>query len=338
MKTMSRRTVLKLAVSTAFLSGKLRASAQKGVKMKQTYDVLIIGGGAAGLTAALSLGRMRRAVVVFDDGRPRNAPAAHMNNFPGRDGTPPEEWREEIRENLKKYKTVKFEKLSVSSITHHEGGFLATTTTGETYESKKVILAHGVSEQLPTIPGLIDVWGKSVFFCPYCHGFEVQYQPIGVIANGDKAMHVLTMMSALSKNVVLFTDGPSSLNDEQEKILKKNGVVIHTSSVAKLHHRGPQLDAVELKSGEIIKRSALFLIPQLPFKQKSALGFELGCELTDLGLYKVNEKNETSVKGVFAGGDDMTMMHSVLIAASQGMLAAAGANFDLLDQQFRNHP
>ncbi len=300
--------------------------------MDTNHDVLIIGGGPAGLSAALSLGRMGRTALVCDDGRPRNAPSAHMNNFPGHDGLSPSAWRDEVRKNLQKYPTIHFQAGRVETVKKEGAAFIAEFSSGERTKFRKVILAYGVRDNLPPVPGLAELWGKAVFHCPYCHGFEVRGHALGMVANGDIAAHMAPMIYSLSQDLILFTNGPAQLKDEVRALLSSRGVRVIEDSIAALETQGETLRAVKLQNGETVSRDALFWSPSLPYTLKSSIGRALGCELTETGLYQADILGKTSVSGVFAAGDNANMMHSVLNAASAGQRAGAGAVFELVNE------
>lgn len=302
--------------------------------MNKLMDVLIIGGGPAGLSAAMSLGRIGRTALVCDDARPRNEASEHLNNFPTQDGIHPATWRKEARRDLEKYKTIQFFSGSVASVEKHTNFFRARLSSGEVTDFRKVILAYGIQDRLPAIPGLKELWGKAVFHCPYCHGFEVRNHKLGLVGNGKFLAHGIPMFSALSKDVVVFTNGPADFPEELKLQMKKNNIEIVEKKIKKLLFEGTRLQGLEFEDGTVKERDALFATPLLPFQMKSDIGQSLGCEKNDMGLYQVNEMKQTSVPGVFAAGDNMTMMQSVLQAAASGSMAGAGAVFELVNEDF----
>ncbi len=292
--------------------------------MKSDYEVLVIGGGPAGLGAAMALGRLRRSVLVCDDFRPRNLAAAHMHNFAGNEGLSPLEWRKKARQDVEQYDTVKFFEGAVTSVVKIHGGFEATLSSKSSVTVKKVILAYGVQDRLPPIPGMQELWGKSVFQCPFCHGFEYRGRRVGVIANGALAMRVLPMIFGVTSDITLFTHGKSELTAEQTEILRRRKVRIVEHPVEKLIHDG---------GGELIEQDAI-LGGGPPFQMKSDVGESLGCEKNEMGLYKVGEGNRTNVPGIYAAGDSITMQQSVVGALATGQWAGATASQDLLNEAF----
>ena len=300
--------------------------------MKSDYEVLVIGGGPAGLGAAMALGRLRRSVLVCDDFRPRNLAAAHMHNFAGNEGLSPLEWRKKARQDVEQYDTVKFFEGAVTSVVKIPAGFEATLSSKSSVAVKKVILAYGVQDRLPPIPGMQELWGKSVFQCPFCHGFEYRGRRVGVIANGALAMRVLPMIFGVTSDITLFTHGKSELTAEQTEILRRRKVRIVEHPVEKLIHDGNALHGA-IAGGELIEQDAI-LGGGPPFQMKSDVGESLGCEKNEVGLYKVGEGNRTNVPGIYAGGDGMTMQHSVLGALATGQSAGIAAALDLLNEAF----
>lgn len=283
--------------------------------MNTKYDVAIIGGGPAGLSAALTLGRGNRSVIVFDDNRPRNAPSAHMNNFPSRDGTPPNEFRELIKKDLMKYKKIHFSQNRINEIKRTDAGFVLDGN----FEVKRILLAHGIKDNFPPIPGMKELFGKSIFHCPYCHGYELLNAPMGMVGDKEYADHMSVLLRNLSSDLILFSDGA--------EVGEYPGIKVYKEKIVALIHEGEQLTGVKLESGEIVKRSFLFTRPKLTLS--SDIGVKLGCELTETGLYKVSEMGLTSVTGVYAAGDISTPMQSVLMACASGSKAAAMMNLEI---------
>ncbi|GBF37158.1 NAD(P)/FAD-dependent oxidoreductase [Leptospira johnsonii] len=301
--------------------------------MKFDFEALIIGGGPAGLSAALALGRMSRTALVCDDSRPRNAASSHLNNFPTRDGIHPAEWRKLVRKDLEKYNTISFFEGSVLSVEKSGPGFAAKLSSDKTFYFKKVILAYGVEDEHLPIPGYKELWGKSIFHCPYCHGFEVKGSKIGLIGNGDMLMYMLPLIFDLASDLIVFTNGKAELQEEQKDLLKKKKIRLIEEKITGFIYEGEKLKAVTFENEETIEREALYALPSFPFKLKSKIGEELGCEKDKFGFYKVGEKGKTSVDGVYACGDNASGAHSVLLAAASGGMAGAGIVHELLSEK-----
>lgn len=301
--------------------------------VKWDHEVLVIGGGPAGLGAAMSLGRLQRSVLVCDDFRPRNLAAAHMHNFASHEGQSPLEWRKKAKKDVEQYDTVRFFEGAVTAVVKIPGGFEATLSSKSLVKIKKVILAYGVQDRLPAIPGMQELWGKSTFTCPFCHGFEYRGRKIGVIGNnGALVMRVLPMIFGVTSDITLFTQGKSELTAEQTEILRRRKVRIVEHPVEKLIHDGDVLHGA-IAGGERIELDAI-LGGGPPFQMKSDVGESLGCEKNEMGLYKVGEGNRTNVPGVYAAGDSMTMQQSVVGALATGQWAGASATQDLLNEAF----
>lgn len=289
----------------------------------ESIEVLIVGGGAAGLAAALTFGRLRRQVWVCDAGEPRNAPARHMHNFPGFDGVPPAQWRERVLQELTHYPSVQHQALKVLALTPEAGGFRAQLSSGQSLWTQKVLLATGVQDVLPEIPGLLALWGKTVVHCPFCHGFEFQDQRLALLGQGDMALHMLAMLLGLSRDIIVFTQGPAQFTATQRQALTVQGVSLIETPVVRLQGEGDQLLALELANGETVARDALYLAPEFPVVQRSPLVQELGCALDPQGWVTVDDMGQTSVPGVYAAGDMAGMRgQSVLNSAASGSMTA----------------
>lgn len=301
--------------------------------MNPDHEVLVVGAGPAGLGAAMALGRLRRTALVCDDGRPRNKPAAHMHNFPGAEGMPPLEWRERARADVERYPTIRFQGTTVEAVEAQDGGFAARLASGDRVRVKKIVLAHGIQDKLPAIPGLRDLWGSSVFHCPFCHGYENRDGKLGIIANATQAMHALPMLHGLTSDLILFTSGQSDLTREQRATLERRGVGLIEGTVERVVHENGELRGV-LVDGRLVTRTAILVAPLAPYRMTSVIGESLGCAKTEMGLYAVSEGNRTSLPGVYAAGDNMSGMQSVLAACAAGQLAGATAARDLLQEAF----
>ncbi len=294
-------------------------------------EVLVVGGGSAGLSAALVLGRARRRVVVIDRGQPRNGPAEASHSFFTRDGTPPAELLRIGRAQLQPYESVEVRAGEVAAIDRAPDGFAARLADGATLTSRIVLLASGVVDLLPPVEGLEALWGRSAFTCPYCHGWEVRDQPLAVLSSGPHALEFMRLLRQWSTDLVLCTNGPSGLDEPQRRQLSELGVALRETPIARLEGRGGQLERVVLDDGEALPRHALFVATQI--RARSELARQLGCDTTDqgpiAGRIVVNRMGLTSAPGVYAAGDSASLMHQVVLAAASGMQAGAAINYEL---------
>ncbi len=297
-------------------------------------DVIIIGAGPAGLSAALILGRIRRRVLVIDSREPRNAASATSHSFFTQDGTPPLELLRIGREQLRPY-GVEVLDAEVADAFREGDGFTVVLNDrqgGSRRSARRLLLATGVVDPLPEIEGLRELWGKSVLHCAYCHGWEVRDQPLAVYADGGSAAEIVALVRCLSSDVVLCTDGPADLGDERE-LLDRNGVPVREERIVRLEGRDGQLERIVFADGTDLPRHALFL-PTRP-RQHSGLAERLGCALTDLGLVQVNADGLTTVPGVYAAGDLALRRHQVVVASADGAIAGIAINHDLAWGEFR---
>jgi thioredoxin reductase len=293
------------------------------------YDVAIIGGGAAGLSGALVLGRARRRVVVIDAGSPRNAPAAHMHGFLSRDGMPPAELLELARHEASRYgvELVSGEVVSV------EPGFSIQLGGGDTIEARRLLLATGATDELPELPGVRERWGRDFLHCPYCHGWEVRDQPLGVLATGPGSVDYAQLIRQWSDDVVYFAHTHELATGEREQ-LGARSIHVVDGEVQQLVVEEESLSGVALADGHIIPRAALFIRPNMR-PRLSGLVEKLGCELDDLGFLRVDSVGLTTAPGVWAAGNVANPRAQVITAAGEGSAAAIAINADLVQEDVR---
>ncbi len=295
-------------------------------------DVIIIGGSYAGLSAAMALGRSLRNVLIIDNGKPCNIQTPHSHNFITHDGKSPEQITTVAKEQVLNYDTIKF--LKGTAITGKKTGheFEIHTEAGEIYTSGKLLFASGIADQLPLVKGFSACWGISVLHCPYCHGYEVKGNKIGLIGNGELGFEMCRLIHNWSKDLMLFTNGKSNLTGEQEEILKSKHIEIVEEEIVSFEHSQGYIKEINLSDGSGQKVTAVFT--RVGFKQHCLIPEELGCELTDQGYIKVDNFTRTTVKGVFAAGDSTTMMRAVSVAVAAGTMAGACINKELIEEQF----
>lgn len=293
-----------------------------------TYDVVIAGGGPAGLSAALALGRARKRVLLCDSGARRNAAAERVYNFVTRDGTPPDEFRRIAREQLARYASVEVRDERIASITGARGAFRAQLA-GDSVEARRVLLCTGMVDTMLPIEGFSELWGRSVFQCPYCHGWEVRDRAWGFLAGAAEWPQVLPFIAKLTGwtgDVTVFANGVE-VPEDVARVLSKAKVRMETASVTRLVASDGHLSAVELAGGQRVPCEVLFAHPP---QRQTELVRALGVDLDEAGYVRVDPmKRETSVPGVYASGDLTTRTQGAVIAAASGMMAAAQVNAEL---------
>lgn len=303
------------------------------MKNIQQFEVAIIGGASAGLSAALILGRSARKTVVFDAGEPRNRPAAHAHNVFTRDGESPLEILATAREQLKVYPSVTIVPERVITAAKEDGLFRLETASGETFVVRKVILATGVKDILPEIEGIQALWGNKVIHCPYCHGWEVRNTPIAFIANDEVAAHQIPLLYNLNKDLTIFTNGTSTFSAEQQAKFRERGIRFIETQVIAIEDTADGI-RIRLADGEAHDKHAAYVRPaRLQFHNELAV--QLGCELDESGAIKVDESQQTTIPGVFATGDVAhPMMHQVMVAVAGGLRAGGMCNAQISTEDF----
>jgi thioredoxin reductase/SAM-dependent methyltransferase len=293
-------------------------------------DVLIIGGGAAGLSAAVALGRSRRSVTVLDAGSPRNAPAEGVHNFLTRDGTPPSELLAIGRKEVEQYGGV-----IVSGEARHAqripGGFAVTADDGRVFTARRLLVTTGLTDELPDLPGVREGWGHTVLHCPYCHGWEVRDQAIGILATSPFAVHQALLFRQLSDDVVLFQHTAPALPAEQEAQLRARGIRIETSPVASVSPSG-----VRLEDGSFVARQAIVVAPKFVANTRilEELGLPAQQHPNGFGMHvPAKPTGATDVPGVYVAGNVTDLAAQVVVAAGQGLMAGAAINAELCEEE-----
>lgn len=299
---------------------------------QKNFDVIIIGGSYSGLSAAMSLGRALRQVLVIDSGLPCNRQTPYSHNFITQDGEKPAAISAKAKLQVDLYKTVHFYNGLAIKAVKNENGFQVSTESGETFNSRKILFATGVKDLLPEIKGFADCWGISVLHCPYCHGYEVKNEKTAIISNGEIAFDFAKLISNWTKDLRLCTNGKSTLTLEQTEILKQHGVQIFEEEIDSLEHKEGYIQNIIFKNKEKVEVKAIYARP--PFEQHCSLHTVLGCENNEQGLIKVDTMQKTNIGGVYASGDCTTQMRSVAIAVSTGSFAGAVINKELIDEDF----
>ncbi|MGY1747516.1 NAD(P)/FAD-dependent oxidoreductase [Blastococcus sp. SYSU D00695] len=308
--------------------------------MSERVDVLVIGGGAAGLSGALALVRARRRVLVVDAGSPRNAPAAGVHNFLTRDGTPPAELVAAGRAEVAGY-GGEVRDGRVTAARRVDGGFEVSLADGSTVLARRLLVATGVTDELPDVPGLAQLWGTDVLHCPYCHGWEVRDQPVGVLASSPMAVHAALLWRQWTPDVTLFLHTAPDPSEEEWEQLAARGIEVVTGEVAGLETEGGRLSGVRLASGAVVPRRAL--VAQTRVRAPGELLAELGLVPAEAGMNGVvfgevlptGPDGATSVPGVWVAGNAGDVRAQVVVAAAQGLAAAGQVNMDLVLEDTR---
>jgi thioredoxin reductase len=293
-------------------------------------DVVIVGGGPAGLGAALVLGRMRRRVLMVDAGHPRNAPAAHAHGFLTRDGTPPGDLLAFGREEVRAV-GVRIEVGSVVEVERVDGGFRVVHDAGPAVLARTLLVATGLTDELPEIDGMRDRWGRDVLHCPYCHGYEVRDRPVGVIAASRLSVHQALLVRQLSDDVVLFRHTVGDLGEDAQRLAAR-GITVVDGEVAGLAVRDDRLVGVRLASGRVVEREAVFVAPF--FRAQSTVLTALGVELQETPQFVTavtDADGATSVPGVWAAGNVSDARAQIVTSAAAGARAAQAINTHLLE-------
>ncbi|MBO0949561.1 NAD(P)/FAD-dependent oxidoreductase [Fibrella forsythiae] len=300
---------------------------------EQAYDVLIIGGSNAGLSAAMLLGRSLRRVLVIDAGKPCNQQTPHSHGFLTRDGETPAAISAIAREQVSHYPTVEFWADTAISATQVRNGFTVTTAGGASVSARKLLLTTGIADIMPDLTGFAECWGISVLHCPYCHGYEVHSQPLGVLANGETGYELATLIQHWTGKLTLYTNGSSTLTEAQRQTMEQLHIPIVETPVAALEHNAGQLTALRFTDGTRAHPTAIFA--RVPFQHHTDIASQLGCAMTKNNLIQATEFGETNVPGLFAAGDTTNPFRQVGIAIANGSKAAAWINRELITEDLQ---
>lgn len=300
--------------------------------MKSVFEVVIIGGSYAGLSAAMALGRSLREVLIIDSGLPCNRFTPHSHNFITHDGVAPAEIARQARRQVERYETVHFHEGLAVEGRKTEAGFEVKTQSGEVFFGKKLVFATGIKDKMPDIEGFAACWGVSIIHCPYCHGYEFRGQKTGIWANGQRAFHIASLVNNLTHDLTLLTAGKPDFTAEQLEKLEKHHIQIVETEIAAIEHEQGLVKNVVFKDGKKLPFNAVYAA--IPFAQHSDIPAALGCELTEQGYLKTDPFQKTSVAGIFACGDNSSMMRSVANAVYGGNLAGAMVNMVLTEESF----
>ncbi len=308
--------------------------------MAETYDVVVVGGGAAGLSGALMLGRSRRSVLVVDAGEPRNAPAAGVHGFLTRDGTSPAALLAAGRADVGRYGVELLDGRVASAIALDDGTFTVRLDDGREVSSRRLLVATGLVDELPDVPGIRERWGRDVLHCPYCHGWEVRDQAIGVLASGPFAVHQALLFAQWTADLTLFLHTTARSGDEEVEQLAARGITVVEGEVSALEVVEDRLAGVRLDHGEVIACEALTVTPR--FVARSAVLASLGLAAVPhpLGIevgehFQADAMGLTAVPGVWVAGNVADLTAVVVGVADAGVRAGAAINADLIAEDSR---
>ncbi|HYG77306.1 MAG TPA: NAD(P)/FAD-dependent oxidoreductase [Planctomycetota bacterium] len=296
--------------------------------MRSRYDVLIVGGGPAGLSAALWLGRCQRRTLLCDAGRPRNSASHGLHGFLTRDATPPAEFNRMGREQLAVYPSVEIRDTEVLDAAHAPHGFDVTLAVDHRVSCRKLLLATGVKDILPEIPHFADYYGRSIFHCPYCDGWEMRGKRLALLASGQAALDVGLLLRLWSDSVTITSHGAAELNAEERSRLARHNIAVREDLITGLEGEDGCLNALVFESGERLPCDGLFF--STGKYQHSPLAAKLGCKFEDEGCVAVGKYQATNVPNLFVAGDASGSMQLAVVAAAEGTQAAIAINKALL--------
>ncbi len=300
------------------------------MESRTDFDAIVIGGSFAGLSTAMQLARARRSVVVIDAGQPRNRFAEHSHGFFGQDGSEPQAMIAQAREQVLAYPTVRFVQDEAIAV-HREGDehFSVALASGETRTGARLLLAHGVQDVLPEIPGVRERWGKTVAHCPYCHGYEVAGKQLGVLRTKPGSFHHAQLINEWGP-VTYFLNGENDLDPADRADLERRGITIEPTPIAGLLGDAPGLDGVRLRDGRFIELDALFLAPDITL---GGLHEQLECAIDESPngpVIRTDQFKQTTTPNVYAAGDLATPMWNITLASADGVVAGAAMHRSLV--------
>ncbi|MEW6980054.1 NAD(P)/FAD-dependent oxidoreductase [Bacillus pumilus] len=296
-------------------------------------DCAIIGGGPAGLNAALVVGRGRNQVIVFDDEQPRNRVTQESHGFITNDGMTPFEIRKAGEADLQTYPNIQMKRSRIVDIQKKEDRFTLLTHEGDTVESKKIILATGLQDMLPEIKGIHDVYGKTLFSCPFCDGWELKDKALALIAENQRALHMAKLLSNWTKDLIVFTNGQQVLAEKERVLLSAHSIQVIDVPIVSIENDNGQLCSLQLANGERVKREGGFVASD--FKQSAPFAEKLGCQMTKNAGIETDILGRTSVSGVFACGDNLGGPAQLVLAAAAGSQAGMGVIHELVQEAFQ---
>ncbi|GLX02540.1 NAD(P)/FAD-dependent oxidoreductase [Microtetraspora sp. NBRC 16547] len=309
--------------------------------MDETYDVVVVGGGAAGLSGALTLARARRSVLVVDEGRPRNAPAGHVHNYLGREGTPPAELAAAGRDEVTRYGGQIVSGRAAAAAKDGDG-FLVTLDDARHVRARRLLVTTGLVDELPDVPGLAERWGRDVLHCPYCHGWEVRDRRVGVLATGPLAWHQAELWRQWSPDVLVLLHHTPPPDAERAERLAARGIVVMDGPVAGVETAGDTLTGVRLASGEVVALDAVVVASRLSARADVLESLGLETVEVEIGGHVIGTRvpadptGATAAPGVWVAGNVADVQTQVIASAAAGLTAGAAINADLIAEDTRD--
>ena len=296
------------------------------------FDVIIVGGSYAGLSAGMSLGRSLKQVLIIDSGLPCNRQTPHSQNFITQDGEKPIEIAKKAKLQVSRYQSIEFYQGIAEKGEILEKGFEITTQQGDKFTSSKLIFATGIRDIMPDISGFSECWGKSVIHCPYCHGYEHRNKKTGIFISNERAFHLTQLVNNLTDKLSILTSGVSIFNDEQLEKLGKHQIPIIEDQVIAFEHKHGQIKNIVFEGNKKVSFDTIY--SSVPFEQHCNIPVDLGCELNEQGYIKVDGFQKTNIPGIYAIGDCSSPMRSVANAVAAGNFAGAMVNMELTEERF----
>jgi thioredoxin reductase len=294
------------------------------------YDVIIIGGGPAGLSAALILGRCRRSVLLCDAGDPRNSRSTAIHGYLTRDGIAPEDFTVSARGDLERYDTVRLERAQVQSAARNGKTFSVILADGQERKARRLLLATGVVDEIPAVPCIEEFYGTSVHHCPYCDGWELRDQPIVAYGKGAHVTGLAMTLRTWTRHLLVCTDGPGLFEEADRDLLRRHQIGVREERILRLEGSEGRLERVVFETGGPHPCRALFF--STGQRQRSSIAADFGCEFTDKGTVLTGHCETTNVPGLFVAGDASKATQFVIVAAAEGAEAAVEINRSLEEE------
>lgn len=298
------------------------------MKTNSKYDVIIIGGSYAGLSAAMALGRAMRNVLIIDSGKTCNRQTPHSHNFLTQDGNTPESIAKISKAQVLEYPTIEFMESKVTRVTGENNEFMVYNSEGQSMAARKILFATGLKDLMPKIKGFAECWGISVIHCPYCHGYEYRAEQTGIFVNGEMAFEFARLINNWTKKLTVFTNGVSTIDESHREQLAQLNIEVVETPIQEIRHTNGILDELIFTDGGRTKITALYA--KLPFEQHSEIPEKLGCQMTDAGHIQTDDFQKTSIPGIYAAGDNTTMFRTLSMTVAAGTKAGAFINHEMI--------